>query len=98
MRKRHLELVKGEPERGLSPDPAQELEAREQMASVRAALSRLGDRDREVLLLWDAGLSYDEIASQTSLARSAIGTTLARARRRLIEAHEEVEGRNAALG
>jgi DNA-directed RNA polymerase specialized sigma24 family protein len=41
-----------------------------------------------VLLLWDSGLSYEEIAAQTGLARGAIGTTLARARRRLVEAYE----------
>jgi len=41
-----------------------------------------------VLLLWDSGLSYDEIAAQTGLARGAIGTTLARARRRLVDAFE----------
>ena len=55
---------------------------------VRAALEQLTPRDREVLLLWDSGLSYDEIAAQTGLARGAIGTTLARARRRLVEAFE----------
>ena len=43
-------------------------------------------RDREILLLWDAGLSYPEIAAQTGLAVGAVGTTLARARRRLVEA------------
>jgi DNA-directed RNA polymerase specialized sigma24 family protein len=41
-----------------------------------------------VLLLWDSGLSYDEIAAQTGLATGAIGTTLARARKRLVEAYE----------
>ena len=34
------------------------------------------------------GLSYPEIAEQSGLAVGAIGTTLARARRRLVEAHE----------
>jgi DNA-directed RNA polymerase specialized sigma24 family protein len=33
-------------------------------------------------------MSYDEIAAQTGLARGAIGTTLARARRRLVEAYD----------
>ena len=41
---------------------------------VRAALEQLTPRDRDVLLLWDAGQSYDEIAAQTGLAKSAIGT------------------------
>jgi DNA-directed RNA polymerase specialized sigma24 family protein len=51
----------------------------------------LSQRDQEVLLLWDAGLSYPEIAAQTGLAVGAVGTTLARARKRLIEAHDRKE-------
>ena len=68
----------------------------ERHAIVRRALEQLGDRDREILLLWDAGLTYDEISEQTGLARGAIGTTLSRARRRLVEAHRTGEGQNAA--
>ena len=64
--------------------------------AVRLALDRLSDRDREGLLLWDAGLSYDEISAQTGLARGAVGTTLSRARRRLVEAHRAEEDRDAA--
>jgi DNA-directed RNA polymerase specialized sigma24 family protein len=51
------------------------------------------------LLFWDAGLSYPEIAAQTGLALGAVGTTLARARRRLVDAHERQhaqKGINAA--
>src|SRR5881394_2559961 len=63
------------------------------------ALDLLTPRDREVLLLWDAGMSYDEIATQTGLARGAIGTTLARARRRLVEAYDAgSEGQHVARG
>ena len=54
----------------------------------QAALDELSPRDREALLLWDSGLSYEEIAAQTGLARGAIGTTLSRARRRLVQAYE----------
>jgi RNA polymerase sigma-70 factor (ECF subfamily) len=70
--------------------------AEEEWAQVRAALEALNDRDREVLLLWDAGLSYREIAEVTDLLVGAIGTTLARARRRLVEAHGEMEKEHAA--
>ena len=44
-----------------------------------------------VLLLWDAGMSYPEIAEQTGLAVGAVGTTLARARKRLVTAHATIE-------
>jgi RNA polymerase sigma-70 factor (ECF subfamily) len=97
-RRRHLELVKTEQTAVRVPTPAEELDRRERLAAVQAALAQLSERDREVLLLWDAGLDYDEIAAQTGLARGAIGTTLARARKRLVEAHGGTEGHDAALG
>jgi RNA polymerase sigma-70 factor (ECF subfamily) len=97
-RRKHLELVKAEQPQEAAPSPADELARRERERAVQAALAALSDRDREVLLLWDAGLDYDEIAAQTGLARGAIGTTLSRARRRLVEAHRALEGDDAALG
>ena len=85
--RRHLTLLKSEPA-PRAPASDDLLHEEDDRSRVRAALEQLTPRDREVLLLWDAELSYDEIAAQTGLARAAIGTTLARARRRLIEAHE----------
>ena len=97
-RKKHLALLQAQqPERETRPDPAQELLEREREAGVRQALETLGDRDREVLLLWDAGMNYREIAAETGLAVGAVGTTLARARKRLVEAYEaedRAEGRD----
>jgi RNA polymerase sigma-70 factor (ECF subfamily) len=85
--RRHLTLLSNEAaDPGPPPDAA--LVAEQERERVRSALDRLTPRDREVLLLWDSGLSYDEIAGQTGLAQGAIGTTLARARRRLVEAYE----------
>ena len=85
--KRHLTLLKSEPT-SVSGTPEDTIDAETQHARVRKALDELTPRDREALLLWDAGMSYDEIAAQTGLARGAIGTTLARARRRLVEAYD----------
>jgi RNA polymerase sigma-70 factor (ECF subfamily) len=85
--KRHLTLLKSEPD-AVHSALDEEIDADTQRARVRAALDQLTPRDREALLLWDSGLSYDEIAAQTGLARGAIGTTLARARRRLVEAYD----------
>ena len=96
-RKRHLTLLHSESADRVSPDdPADDLEREEQWEAVRLALGELGERDREVLLLWDAGWDYGEIAEETGLAAGAVGTTLARARRRLVEAHEQEEGSNVA--
>lgn len=92
-RKRHLTLLKSDPiilpTREMAADDV--VEHDEQMEKVQRALDQLTPRDREVLLLWDSGLSYPEIAQQTGLAVGAVGTTLARARRRLVEAHDRDE-------
>lgn len=88
-RKRHLALIQG----GLSEedptDPEVELLRAESGRRLRDALDALSERDREVLLLWDGGMSYTEIAAQTGLAPGAVGTTLARARKRLVESYEK---------
>jgi RNA polymerase sigma-70 factor (ECF subfamily) len=84
--RRHLTLLTNEPVSDtLALD--EELDRAAQLQRVRAALDQLTPRDREALLLWDAGMSYDEIAAQTGLARGAVGTTLSRARRRLVDAY-----------
>lgn len=97
-RRRHLTLMSSEPAAASPADPEQELESEERREQLRRALDALAERDREALLLWDAGLDYGEIARQTGLAPGSIGTTLARARRRLVEAHAALEGKYAARG
>jgi RNA polymerase sigma-70 factor (ECF subfamily) len=97
--KRHLTLLKSEPD-ATEAAPEDSIDANTQAQRVRVALEQLTPRDREALLLWDAGMSYDEIATQTGLARGAIGTTLARARRRLVEAYDggQEGGQHVARG
>lgn len=99
-RKRHLALLESEAGDGAAvpPEGPHRLERAERQARVRRALEALGGRDREVLLLWDAGLSYGEIAERSGLAPGAVGTTLSRARRRLVDAYESMEGGNVARG
>lgn len=92
-RKKHLVLLKGEAEarQDGAKDPAAEMAERERWRGVKEALDDLSEKDREALLLWDSGQSYTEIARQTGLAVGAIGTTLARARRRLADAYKARE-------
>jgi RNA polymerase sigma factor (sigma-70 family) len=98
-RRKHLTLIQAESSpRDPGPDPLQEVEARERMERARSALEALGERDREVLLLWDAGLSYGEIAERAGLSRGAVGTTLARARQRLTAAFRSFEGSGREYG
>jgi RNA polymerase sigma-70 factor (ECF subfamily) len=95
-RRKHLTLLKSEAAGESAPDPAEELDRRQRMEQVREALNQLSDRDRDVLLLWDAGLNYDEIAAESGLSKGAVGTTLARARRRLVEAYGALEDEDVA--
>lgn len=85
---RRLELLKAETP-PYTETPAEEYDRAERAAEVRNALDRLSERDREILLLQAEGLDYTEIAATTGLARGAIGTTLARARRRLMAAYHQ---------
>ncbi len=87
---RRLQLLKAE-QAGAAPAPDQELERKEKSIRVERALRTLRDIDREVLLLKAEGFDYDEIAATTGLAKGAIGTTIARARRRLVEAYRAEE-------
>lgn len=91
---RKLELLKGETQDDAAPAPDAELEESEQRTAVRQALAQLTEQDRSALLLRAEGFSYDEIASSLGLAKGAIGTTLARARRRLVEAYRGREGQS----
>ncbi len=61
------------------PDEAAEADARR--ATVRAALDRLPERERRMLLLRAEGHSYREIAQALRLAEASVGTLLARAKR-----------------
>lgn len=92
-RRGHLTLLKNEAEaaEAVSPEAPGRLEDAETRRRVEAAMGRLSERDREALLLWSAGNSYQDIAEITGLSPGAIGTTLARARARLLETYEGME-------
>jgi len=92
---RRLVLLKGELPAS-APPPDAELERRECRDRVLRALDQLTPRDREALLLQAEGLSYAEIAEATGLAPGAVGTTLARARRRLVDADRALHETGAA--
>ena len=98
--RRHLELLREEAkaEAMAEPEPTS-VERAEEAALARRALAALGERDRDALLMREEGLDYHEIASALQLSVGSVGTTLARARRRLVEAFEAIqagEGSHAA--
>lgn len=97
-RKKHLTLLKNETElrQEMTPGLDDELDVSHRHDSVRRALAKLNERDRETLLLWDAGLDYAEIAAQSGLSLRSVGTTLARARKRLVEVYDSLEAKSVA--
>jgi len=92
-RARHLHLLRNEVRsaEAVHPEAPARMERERIRRDVGLALDRLSGRDREVLLLWNAGNSYEEIAGLTGLSVGAIGTTLARARKRLVREYEGLE-------
>ncbi len=93
VRRRHLQLVHEAAVASVEPTPHDEVEQAERRAAARGALATLGVRDRQALLLQEAGSSYPEIASKLGLSIGSVGTTLSRARARLVRAFEAAQGR-----
>lgn len=78
-----------------SPDPAADAERSETVAAVRRALDELDPRDRQLLLMRSEGFSYREMADAVGVKETSIGTLLARAQGRFVDAYE---GRHAGSG
>jgi RNA polymerase sigma-70 factor (ECF subfamily) len=92
-RRRHrLELLREQAraEEAVEPEPLA-IERAQEAALARKALEMLAERDREALLMREEGLDYTEIASALKLSITSVGTTLARARRRLVDAYESLQ-------
>lgn len=63
--------------------PDEVTEQRETAAHVRAALARLPERDRAMLLMRQEGFTHREIAETAGVAHGSVGTLLARSMKRL---------------
>ncbi len=94
VRRSHLRLVAGSEVGDAAPD--EDMERRQRQERVQAALAELSDRDRNALMLKEQGFSYDEIAERLSLSAGSMGTTLARARKRLAAAWERQQQERGA--
>ena len=91
-RRQRLELLREQAraEEVVEPEPLT-IERAEEAAMARRAIEMLSERDREALLMKEEGLDYTEIAAALELSVASVGTTLARARRRLVEAYESLQ-------
>ncbi len=102
-RRRRRLLVLAEQEKAgevVEPEPTS-MERAEDASTARRAVDALTERDRNALLMREEGLDYNEIAEALGLSLGSVGTTLSRARRRLVEAYESIQkqgegGRHAA--
>ncbi|MEO6097957.1 MAG: sigma-70 family RNA polymerase sigma factor [Fibrobacteria bacterium] len=76
----------GTPSAGLAPSPAQVLEAKGKWQRIEAAIARLPDEQRVLVVLRDVeGRSYEEIAESTGLNPGTVKSRLNRGRRQLQE-------------
>jgi RNA polymerase sigma-70 factor, ECF subfamily len=73
------------------PSPDERVERAETIAAVRRALDQLSPRDRQLLLMREEGFKYDEIASVVGVAPASVGTLIARALKRFVEAYDAEE-------
>jgi RNA polymerase sigma-70 factor (ECF subfamily) len=90
-RRRHLALLV-EQERDTVVEPeTTTIERAQEAALARKAVDALAERDRLALLMREEGLDYNEIAEALGLSAGSVGTTLSRARRRLVEAYEALQ-------
>ena len=82
-RREHYELTAGRYalEESEQPSPAEILAQEEERHQVRLALSRMNERQSQILILRHSGLSYKEIAEALDLAPASIGPLLVRAER-----------------
>ncbi|HJU72582.1 MAG TPA: sigma-70 family RNA polymerase sigma factor [Gemmatimonadaceae bacterium] len=74
------------------------VERAQEAALARKAIDSLIERDRLALLMREEGLNYEEIAEALGLSVGSIGTTLARARRRLVESYEAMQSEGRSVG
>ncbi|MCA9927358.1 MAG: sigma-70 family RNA polymerase sigma factor [Anaerolineales bacterium] len=75
-----------------APGAESELERRERKTAVRAALAKLQERQTQLLLLRQMGLSYAECAEACDVAPGSVGTLLKRAAVAFKQAYLEVTG------
>jgi len=87
-RERRRRLLQAKGERGIHAPAADEwVERAERIESVRAALAKLSERDRTMLMLREEGFKYAEIAEVIGVVPGSVGTLVARALRRFAAAY-----------
>lgn len=94
-RRRHLALLAEQERESFSEQEPTTLERAQEAALARKAVDALAEKDRLALLMREEGLDYNEIAEALELSPGSVGTTLSRARRRLVESYEALQQQRA---
>jgi len=94
-RRRHLDALRNDESqtRTIEHESVTQEQRQDQLreqAFARSAIDALGEKDRAALLLREEGLDYHEIAATLGLSVGSVGTTLSRARRRLVDIYESL--------
>ena len=92
--RRHLQVLAEQERETVVEMPPTTAERAHEQAMARQALESLAEKDRLALLMREEGLNYEEIAGALELSVGSVGTTLARARRRLAESYESLQSRD----
>lgn len=90
-RRKHLTLLAEQKKDSIVESREITIERAEEAAFARKAVDALEERDRLALLMREEGLDYNEIAEALQLSPASVGTTLSRARRRLVESYEALQ-------
>jgi RNA polymerase sigma-70 factor (ECF subfamily) len=90
--RKHLELLRAdEAERvneTVDEPPELTADALREAAYAREALHTIPERDRMALFMSQEGLNYHEIAAALELSVQSVGTTLTRARKKVVQNYE----------
>ncbi|HET7584902.1 MAG TPA: sigma-70 family RNA polymerase sigma factor [Gemmatimonadaceae bacterium] len=90
-RRRRLAVLREQTRDDVAEPEPTTVERAQEAAFARKAVETLAERDRTALLMREEGLDYNEIAQALGLSIGSIGTTLSRARRRLVENYEALQ-------
>lgn len=74
------------------PDPAEKATQKETSLRVRKALSKLPERQTQMLLMRQMGFSYAEVAEACEVAPGSVGTMLSRAAEAFRQVYEDETG------
>lgn len=92
-RERRSHLLKVVPDAAMFADrpvsPAHATDAPDVQRRVRAALDKMPERERQMLLLRAEGYNYKDIAEALDLRDTSVGTLLARAKRMFRDLYED---------